>query len=81
MSPRGPAMNASDDGDLVSAAHPTRCSGCGRTFYSTGTRRGMRCRTAAAADNGTAPTTHRPKTAPRIVIRTYPERYPTTCRP
>ncbi len=81
MSPRGPAMNPSDDGDLVSTAHPTRCTGCGRTFYSTGTPRCMRCRTAAAAGNGTSPTANRPKTVPRIVIRTFPERYPTPGQP
>ncbi len=81
MSPRGPAMHASDDGDLASTAHPTRCSGCGRTFYSTGTQRCMRCRTANAAGHATAPAGNQPKDTPRVVIRSYPERYPTPCRP
>ena len=81
MSPRGPAMNASDDGELVSTAHQARCSGCERTFYSTGTPRCMRCRTADAAGNATAPAAKQPKTTPRIVIRSYPEPYPTPCQP
>ena len=76
MSPRGPAMNASDDGDLVSAAHPTHCRGCGRRFYSAGAQRCMRCSTAGAAGNGAAPA-ERQDRFPRIVIRTYPEPYPT----
>ena len=33
MSLRGPAMNASDDGDLASAAYQTRCTGCGLDTY------------------------------------------------
>ncbi len=76
MSPRGPALHASDDGDLMSAAHPTRCI-CGQMFYSTGTQRCLRCRMAEAGGNGTKPPARRRKTAPRIVIHTYPERYPT----
>lgn len=74
MSPRGPAMNASDDGDLVSAAHPTRCS-CGRRFYSSGAQRCLRCRTTNAT-GGTAPAAQQHGRVPRIVIRTYPESYP-----
>lgn len=77
MSPRGPAINASDDGALVSPAHPTRCAGCGRMFYSTGTQRCMRCRNSDATGNETATAANRPNTTPRIVIRTYPEQYPT----
>ncbi len=81
MSPRGPAMNASDDGALASAAYQTRCTGCGRTFYSTGTPRCMRCRTADAAGHATAPAANQPKATTRIVIRSYPERYPTPGQP
>ena len=81
MSPRGPAMNASDDGDLASAAHQTRCTGCKRTFYSTSTQRCMRCRTADAAGHATVPAANQPKATTRIVIRSYPERYPTPGQP
>ena len=78
MSPRGRAMNASDDGELTSTAHRTRCS-CGRVFYSTGAQRCMPCRISDAAGNGATPPPRRPgprKKTPRIVIRTYPEPYP-----
>lgn len=76
MSPRGPAMNASDDGELISTAHPTRCRGCGRRFYSAGAQRCIRCRAAGPADNGAAPAQQQNR-LPTIVIRTYPEPYPT----
>ena len=77
MSPRGPAMNANDDGDLVRAAHPTRCRGCGQKFYSAGVQRCIRCRTANANGNETAPAAQQQDRVPRIVIRTYPEPCPT----
>jgi len=76
MSQRGPAMYASDDAALANPAHRTRCV-CGRMFYSTGAQRCIRCKTAEAAGNGAAPPARRPKNAPRIVIRTYPEAFPT----
>ena len=77
MSQRGPAMYATDDGsDVINTAHRTRCA-CGRTFYSTGAQRCIRCRTAEAGGNAAAPPAGREKNAPRIVIRTYPEAFPT----
>ena len=75
MSPRGPAMNASDDAALENPAHPTHCV-CGRMFYSTGALRCIRCRAADAVGTGAAPPAGRPKHAPRIVIRRYPAPYP-----
>ena len=80
MSPRGPAMYPSDDTAVRNPAHRTICS-CGRMFYSTGARRCIRCRTAEANGNAPAPPAGRPKNAPRIVIRTYPERFPTPRKP
>ena len=80
MSQRGPAMYASDDSALTSPAQRTRCV-CGRMFYSTGAQRCIRCRAAEAGGDEAAPPAGRPKNAPRIVIRTYPERFPTPAQP
>ena len=79
MSPRGPAMYASDDSSVANPAHRTRCI-CGRVFYSTGAQRCIRCRTSEGNGSGAAPPAGRPGQARRIVVRTYPERFPTPGR-
>ena len=75
MSPRGPAMYASDDSSLANPAQRTVCA-CGRVFYSTGAQRCMRCRTSDGNANPTAPPARRNGNTPRIVVRTYPKRFP-----